>query len=1645
MNKFLSFFLISCSLLASHFAQSQSYGNEWIVYGQPYFKCKVYQDGFHRIPVSALLSAGLPAGTLGAHLQLFRDGVELPIAVSTSTALQATDYLEFYGAKANGLLEKRLYQDSAQQLNPAQSLVSDTSVYFITVNAVGTHLRFAAIGNVLSGLPAKETYCWVKQEINYRSTFVSGPSATEGQYQNPELLHLNLSQYEKEGYVKSLTTSADSVLLTCAQPYLDPAAPDALLKTTVVGRSYLATHNLKLLVNQTQVADTTYSKFDFIRLNRAVPMSLISGSNTFSLRYQPSVNPADRFGIVRVELSYPATFDAGNQSSFAFELSASATPRYLEISNFNRGNLKPLLYNLSEGTMQVGDTTMAGVVRFKLPASVSSSNFVLQSAVSASYKNAVGLSSVSFKNFSQAVHQGNYLIVTDRRYANDGNGHDYVEQYRSYRSSAAGGANKAMVAYTDDLYNEFGYGYDFSSLALRNFLHYAHSHVSWTERPQHVFLIGKGLDYSSYLSYKAAPYASYPFYAVPTFGQPGSDLLLTDFSKNDQPKISTGRLSAFTAQDIKVYLDKVIEHEQGLESGIQTREQQLWRKRFLHIAGATDPVQLLTIEDALKRQKGLLENTSFGGFGMVLSKSENPEQESVNNQLIDSLMNHGVGIVQFFGHSSASTIDYGLDFPEKYTNDKRYPLIIANGCGAGNIFLFTGQRYLSERFLFTPHAGAIGFLAGVNTAYSAYLGFYTDSLYDRIGNTLYNKSLGEQMVYNVNKLITMPSFQNDFLMKMHTEQILLNGDPALKLTQAALPDYSVDSASVQVSPDHLHTGIDSIVVDVSFSNLGMHTEDSVLMHVRRRLADQTELLVYSQKIPGFAYQHTLHCAFPVGGLVGQGENQLTVSMDPYAKIAELSDLNNSYVRSFSVRGQGLIPVYPTEFSMVGDTALVLKASTLDPFADSRDYWIQIDTTASFNSPWMQSALLTSSGGILRWKPTLNYQDSVVYYWRTAANDGQQQWLGSSFLFIAQSQPGWNQSHVYQFMKDTLNRIQLDATHRDFTFESSGQLLQVQNVCMFGAAPFTYDWPDYLVKQNGRTIYTFGCDPWPGYSSLQFVVIDTLSGQPWLNTRPNPAVAGGKFGSFDPCRITNNGIKEDPFFEFSFLTQASRKLIMDFMDSIPQGYYVMIQPRLCVGATCGTVNATFVNHWKADTTTLGSGVSLYHKLKNMGFGTIDSFYRNRPMILWTEKGNPASVKQYVANSTKDKLYGEFNYKILYDQAQVKSPRIGPATAWSQFVRQLRSKDAGIGDSSLFSIYGITASGSEMLLAVVRNDTSLSFIDAQTYPYVRIVMTNRDHTFRTPHQMSYWRVHFTPVPEAALNPARMYSVDNNAMPNTSQIRMAVENLSTIPMDSLLVTFALYDRFNVRTVLGSKRYRPLPAGDTLHIGYDLNTSNVFSNMKFEVEVNPLGDQPEQFHPNNLGIRSMALIDPNLPLPLTLRDFTVRETDCSTLLEWSTSDEVNFSHFDLEKKSGAGYQAFAQIPARQTAAEIQYYQATDEHPGSSIWTYRLKMVDLDGKLQYSPERSIRLACGGMVDDIMLFPNPAADQTYLMLRSAADHQYQIHIVNSLGQQVYATALDLAHETKVISLPLHGLAAGIYSILVMDDGSVRKTLRLTKE
>lgn len=149
---------------------------------------------------------------------------------------------------------------------------------------------------------------------------------------------------------------------------------------------------------------------------------------------------------------------------------------------------------------------------------------------------------------------------------------------------------------------------------------------------------------------------------------------------------------------------------------------------------------------------------------------------------------------------------------------------------------------------------------------------------------------------------------------------------------------------------------------------------------------------------------------------------------------------------------------------------------------------------------------------------------------------------------------------------------------------------------------------------------------------------------------------------------------------------------------------------------------------------------------------------------------------------------------------------------------------------------------------------------------------------------------------------------------------------------------------------------------------------------------------------------------VPVTLIYFKAEATRQGTKLEWATAQEVNNSHFDIERSTdGIHWIKIGKVAGNGNDNSKNTYHTTDlkvptQH--QEIF-YRLKQVDLDGRYTYSDKVAIDMTDS---DDFSVFPNPVSDVLYISSKPL-EHQ-SIVIRDLMGRPIIQTseqAIDLSH------------------------------------
>jgi alpha-tubulin suppressor-like RCC1 family protein len=171
---------------------------------------------------------------------------------------------------------------------------------------------------------------------------------------------------------------------------------------------------------------------------------------------------------------------------------------------------------------------------------------------------------------------------------------------------------------------------------------------------------------------------------------------------------------------------------------------------------------------------------------------------------------------------------------------------------------------------------------------------------------------------------------------------------------------------------------------------------------------------------------------------------------------------------------------------------------------------------------------------------------------------------------------------------------------------------------------------------------------------------------------------------------------------------------------------------------------------------------------------------------------------------------------------------------------------------------------------------------------------------------------------------------------------------------------------------------------------------------------------------------------LPVKLVSFDGRAEQNTVQLSWTTTEEVNANHFEIERSGNA--KTWSKIGVKEAAGEsasLVKYSFADVSPLNGNNYYRLKMVDKDATFAYSNVISVKAS--GELSNIVLYPNPTSD--ILNLKTDEGNPVnlsdvsQVTITDVTGKVVYKS-----NGISARGINVKGLANGIYQVKITTKG-----------
>ncbi len=279
-----------------------------------------------------------------------------------------------------------------------------------------------------------------------------------------------------------------------------------------------------------------------------------------------------------------------------------------------------------------------------------------------------------------------------------------------------------------------------------------------------------------------------------------------------------------------------------------------------------------------------------------------------------------------------------------------------------------------------------------------------------------------------------------------------------------------------------------------------------------------------------------------------------------------------------------------------------------------------------------------------------------------------------------------------------------------------------------------------------------------------------------------------------------------------------------------------------------------------------------------------------------------------------------------------------------------------------------------------------------------------------------------------------IDGNArLKEFAEINLGGGNASYMgtTLDISLLNLLL-GKFRGENILGIERTDI----DTSAMGnmYSVRKSNVNSfTTKFgATTLLNSGSTDRQY---SLYMKGFNYPDQQIVLPIKLEFFNATLASAKKVdLKWASLMEENASHFVVERSvDGTNYSDVAMVFAmgNSNARNVYSYPDNIGNLSATVIYYRLRMVDVDGKTDYSAVRTVRVSKPNEnIVSILTYPNPVvSDLRVTVPANWQNKQVSYEVINAAGMVVNRKMVSAASQTE--NFDFKAMQPGVYVVKVV--------------
>jgi hypothetical protein len=185
---------------------------------------------------------------------------------------------------------------------------------------------------------------------------------------------------------------------------------------------------------------------------------------------------------------------------------------------------------------------------------------------------------------------------------------------------------------------------------------------------------------------------------------------------------------------------------------------------------------------------------------------------------------------------------------------------------------------------------------------------------------------------------------------------------------------------------------------------------------------------------------------------------------------------------------------------------------------------------------------------------------------------------------------------------------------------------------------------------------------------------------------------------------------------------------------------------------------------------------------------------------------------------------------------------------------------------------------------------------------------------------------------------------------------------------------------------------------------------------------------------------------VPITLSKFICIQQDDKIKLNWTTEQEINADHFDIERSvDGTNFDKAGMVYSKyQNSSVPTDYEFFDAAPVKGMNFYRLKQFDKDGKFKYSDIIPV-LFSQSIVTDIRINPNPVGSHLNIRLTLSENTNILCRVYNADGREVRSLTASAAAGNNIIATDVSTLAGGTYMVVLISNNERIAETRFIKQ